>query len=116
MTFNWKLDAWTNNSLDQSGTTTLLPGQKTTLGLGNICSRWSLNIVCPSTAAQKGYVVEPFEPACALVTPSPRPTVAPTPVPTVRPATPSPIPVGGLTPDQWNRLPQWLRDLIQRFL
>lgn len=114
MTFNWKLDAWADNTGDKAGTTTLLPGQKTTLGLGNICSRWSLNVSCSGSAAQKGYVVEPFEPACAQVTP--RPTVAPTPAPTVRPATPTPRPIGGITAEQWNRLPQWLRDLIARFL
>lgn len=98
MTFSWSLSAWTNASLSKEGVATLQPGKTVTLGLGQICSQWSLNISCATGTNQLGYVVESNPSACAVVTPAP--TIAATPRPTVAP-TPAPVP--GSWQDFWRR-------------
>ncbi len=74
-TFNYFLDAWTDNGLDKKGTLTLKPGETAELGLGKICSKWQLDIGCPPKYDDKGYVVEANPSACVTPTPTAAPLV-----------------------------------------
>ncbi len=67
--FNWSLNTFSKTNLNQSGSKVLAPQQSITLGLGNICSRWSLNIGCGQSDTDRGYVVESNSAACIQATP-----------------------------------------------
>lgn len=95
LTFEWLLDKWWSHSDDQTGTTTLQPGEKISLGLGAICAKWQLDLRCPGDKKyDRGYIVEKHLSACITPTSTPSPTPTNTPTPTGTPvSTPTPTPV-----------------------
>jgi|GEM_PF-4008966 len=81
----WLLDCWDLSICsDSSGTTTLAPGQSFSKGLGNICSKWQLDLWW--NEGLWGGIAE-IDPSCYEPTPTapPPPTSTPTPKPTEEP-------------------------------
>ncbi len=70
--FNWSLNAFSaaSSNLNQKGTKILGPKESVVLGLGNICSRWSLNLGCSKSGNDRGYVVESNSAACVTTSPA----------------------------------------------
>lgn len=93
---HWYLDCWdTTFCSDSEGNQTLAPQQTFTKGLGDICSKWQLDLTWPGDSW--GGIAEKATTGCDVV---PSPTPSPTPPLESPSITPSPTepPIGGPDP------------------